>query len=183
VHQNNSKDLIQKISAGDENAFADFFRLYESRLYRFIKTKLNDSFEASDILNEVFLDVWRKANTFEGRSKVSTWLFGIAYYKTMDRLRKNIPLTVEDDYFSDIEDENPSNLSNLVNEEKNNDVHHCIHTLKTDHRAVMELTFFNDFSYREIATIVGCPENTVKTRMFHAKQVMKRCLTTRMEID
>ena len=88
----NDVHLLKKISEGDEKAFADFFRLYEKRLHRFITLKLNDFHEASDILNETFLEVWRKAATFEGRSKVSTWVFGIAYYKTMDRLRKKKPV-------------------------------------------------------------------------------------------
>ncbi|MBL1321194.1 MAG: sigma-70 family RNA polymerase sigma factor [Methylophaga sp.] len=176
-----SVELLQKVSTGDELAFADLYRMYESRLYRFITSKLNDSFEASDILNEVFLDVWRKANTFEGRSKVSTWLFGIAYYKTMDRLRKKIPETVDDDRFLEIEDDSPNQLTCMISNENAGDVRFCLDALKAAHRTVMELTFFNELSYREISNIVDCPENTVKTRMFHAKQAMKRCLTKRME--
>lgn len=180
MDQETSTDLLKKISTGDETAFADFYHLYESRLYRFIKSKLNDSFEASDILNEVFLEVWRKAHTFEGRSKVSTWLFGIAYFKTVDRLRKKKPETVDDDSLLEIKDETPETLSTMITAEDKGDIRHCIDTLKSAHRAVMELTFFNDLSYREISNIVDCPENTVKTRMFHAKQAMKRCLTLRM---
>lgn len=180
MYQDNGLELLQKISAGDESAFADFYRLYETRLYHFIKSKLNDSFEASDILNEVFLDVWRKADTFKGNSKVSTWLFGIAYYKTMDRFRKKTPELVDDDSLLDIADSAPETITGMINAESAGDVQHCINTLKPAHRAVMELTFFEDMSYREIAEIVDCPENTVKTRMFHAKQAMKRCLTRRM---
>lgn len=183
MEQDDSVILLKKISAGDEMAFADFYRLYETRLYRFIKSKLNDSFEASDILNEVFLNVWQKAGTFEGRSKVSTWLFGIAYYKTMDRLRKKIPETVDDDQFLEIKDDAPSQLTCMVSDENAGDVRFCLDTLKSAHRAVMELTFFSELSYREISQIVDCPENTVKTRMFHAKQAMKRCLTKRMEVN
>ncbi|MBL4621866.1 MAG: sigma-70 family RNA polymerase sigma factor [Immundisolibacteraceae bacterium] len=177
-----SVEILNKISSGDESAFADFYRLYESRLYRFICSKLNDSFEASDILHEVFLEVWRKADKFEGRSKVSTWLFGIAYYKTMDRLRKKIPYTVDDEQFFEIKDDAPAQLSCMVTVENAGDVRFCLKTLKDVHRSVMELTFYNELSYREIATIIDCPENTVKTRMFHAKQLIKRCLTNRMGV-
>jgi len=174
--------LLNKISAGDQDALADFYRLFEKPLYRFIKFKLNDSFEAYDILNEVFLEVWRKADSFEGRSKVSTWLFGIAYYKTIDKLRKKKPEMIDDD-MPDIEDEAPTQLTCLVNAENGVAVRFCLEALKAAHRAVMELTFFNDLSYREIAKIVDCPENTVKTRMFHAKQAMKQCLTKRMGVE
>jgi RNA polymerase sigma-70 factor (ECF subfamily) len=177
MDQDNSVELLKKISAGDEHAFADFYSQYETRLYRFIKSKLNDSFESSDILNEVFLEVWKKASTFEGRSKVSTWLFGIAYYKTMDRHRKKVPTPVDDDYIKDVEDESPDQSTCLINVENASSVHHCLKTLTSSHHEVMELAFFNDMSYQEIATVIGCPEGTVKTRMFHAKKSMKRCLS------
>ena len=172
--------LIERIGQGDENAMADFYRLYENRLYRFIKTKLNDSFEASDILNETFLEVWRKAVTFEGRSKVSTWLFGIAYYKTMDRLRKEKHILIDEEKFPEIADETPDAVACLLSEERGKHVQHCLKQLKAPHRAVMELAFFEDLAYGEIAKIVKCPENTVKTRIFHAKQAMKHCLQGRI---
>ena len=172
-------DLLNRIAAGNEQALADFYGLFETRVYRFIQSKLNDPFEASHILNEVFLEVWRKAASFEGRSKVSTWLFSIANFKTMDRLRKNKLDTVDDDYLNDIADESANQLTELVVAEDAGKVRFCLETLKQAQRAVMELAFFNELSYREIAEIVDCPENTVKTRIFHAKEAMKRCLIKR----
>jgi RNA polymerase sigma-70 factor (ECF subfamily) len=172
--------LLKKIGHGDELAMAEFYRLYENRLYKFILLKLNDSFEASDILNETFLEVWRKANTFEGRSKVSTWIFGIAYYKTMDRHRKKKPMLIDEDNFPEIVDESPDAMACLLSKERGGHVRHCLETLKEAHRAVMQLSFFEDMTYSEIAKIVVCPEGTVKTRMFHAKEAMKHCLQRRM---
>ena len=173
-------NLLKKIGHGDEIAMADFYRLYENRLYKFILSKLNDSFEASDILNETFLEVWRKANTFEGRSKVSTWLFGIAYYKTMDRHRKKKPMLIDEDNFPEIVDNSPDAMVCLLSEERSSHVKYCLKTLKDAHRVVMQLSFFEDMTYGEIAKIVDCPEGTVKTRMFHAKEMMKHCLHSRM---
>jgi len=164
--------LMKKIGEGDEKAFADFYRMFENRLYRFIKSKLNDSFEAADILNETFMEVWRKADTFEGRSKVSTWLFGIAYFKTVDRMAS------ED--MPEIADESPDAMACLLSSEKGKHIKFCLETLKEAHRAVMQLAFFEDMAYGEISKIVDCTENTVKTRMFHAKQAMKHCLSKQM---
>jgi len=168
--------LLKKIGDGSEKAMADFYRLFEARLYKFIRSKLNDSFEAYDILNETFLEVWHKAHTFEGRSKVSTWLFGIAYYKTMDRLRKKQPVLMGENDFSHIADDSPGAVAQLISADNADSIKHCLGTLKAPHRAVMELAFFEDLPYSEISIIVDCPENTVKTRMFHAKQAMKHCL-------
>lgn len=159
---------------------ADFYRLFEQRLYRFIKSKLNDSFEAADILNETFLEVWRKAGTFEGRSKVSTWLFGIAYYKIMDKLRAKRPDLISDDVSPELIDETAQTDACLLATEDAGHIRFCLARLKAAHRAVLELAFFEDMAYGEIAKIAGCPEGTVKTRIFHAKQLMKHCLEGRM---
>jgi len=172
--------LLQRISEGDEAAFADFYRLFEKRLYHFIKQKLNDPFEAADILNETLLEVWRKAGTFEGRSKVSTWLFGIAYFKTVDRLRKNGKLIVDSDSIPEQVDESANAMACLLSKENGVHIQYCLETLKLAHRTVIELAFLEDMPYGEIAQIVECPENTVKTRMFHAKQLMKNCLSARL---
>lgn len=172
--------LLKQIAKGDEQALATFYRHYESRLFNFIQTKLYDAFEAADILNEVFLEVWHKADSFQGRSKVSTWLFSIAYFKVVDRLRKIRPEQLESEAIAELADESPTVLSCLIGDEQADQVRHCIQTLSIAHRAVMELTFFEEMSYSEIAMIVDCPENTVKTRMFHAKQAMKKCLSRLM---
>ncbi|HIC81453.1 MAG TPA: sigma-70 family RNA polymerase sigma factor, partial [Kiloniellaceae bacterium] len=72
---------------GDQTALDDFYRQYEGRVYRFIRSKLNDSFDAADVLNEVMFEVWRSAGRYEGRSAVSTWVLGIAHHKAIDRIR------------------------------------------------------------------------------------------------
>ena len=79
--------LLRRIAAGEEAAMAEFYKTYENPLYRFILSRLNDPFEAADILNEVMLEVWRGAGRFQGRSTVKSWIFGIARHKTLDRLR------------------------------------------------------------------------------------------------
>ena len=85
------KDLLQRIADGDEDALGAFYRLFEGRIYRFALSRLNDVFDAADILNEVMFEVWRGAARFEGRSAVSSWVLGIAHHKTIDRLRKRTP--------------------------------------------------------------------------------------------
>ncbi len=171
------KALLNSIASQDETAFEQFYHRFESRLYRFIQTKLPDPFEAADILNEVFLDVWKQADRYKGQSKVSTWLFSIAHYKTIDKLRKKRPEQISDDKLNHVTDTSPDSISHLIDAQNNKDIHYCLETLKPAHRSVMELTFFEEMSYKDIAIVVDCPENTVKTRMFHAKQAMKRCLT------
>lgn len=176
----NAEQLLRRIAQGDESAMGDFYQLYEAKIFRFVLSRLNDSFEAADILNEVMLEVWRGADRFEGRSQVSTWVFGIARNKTIDRLRRrNQGETVELE--PDIaEDEGPGPAEVLSAAQDAEQVRRCIDGLSEAQREVVHLAFFEDLNYREIAAIADCPEGTVKTRMYHAKKALQRCLSKLM---
>lgn len=172
--------LIERVAKGDEEAFAALYRLLEARVYRFILSKLNDSFEAAEILNETFLEVWRSAGNYQGRSKPTTWIFGIAYHKVMDRYRKQKPEILTDPALLEQVDESADQAATLEALEEGGHLRFCLDELKPAMRAVMELAFFEDLPYREIAEVVDCPEGTVKTRIFHAKEALRHCLTQRM---
>lgn len=174
--------LVRRIAEGDSAAFAAFYRKYERKLFGFIKKRLNDPFEAADILHVVFMEVWQKAGTFEGRSRVSTWLFGIAFNKTMDRMRRTVPQPMSDDEsgIRDLADEAPAALDLVLVREEAVHVRHCLARLKEAHRVVMELAFFEDMSYGDIATVTGTPEGTIKTRAFYARKALRSCLERRL---
>lgn len=171
--------LIAGIAAGDEAALKAFYLKYENKLYNFAFARLNNSFDASDIVNEVMLEVWKSAARFEGRSKVSTWLFGIAHHRIVDKLRKRGNRVVVE-YDERIEDDDVDN--DLAIEAASNAEHvkHCMQTLSDEHRQIIHLAFFEDTAYPEIAQIVDCPIGTVKSRIHHAKAALKKCLEMRM---
>ncbi len=89
--------LLKQIGAGDKQALAALYQAYERPVYKFIVSRLNDPHEASDILHDVFMDIWRVAGSFEGRSQVKTWIFGIAYRKVIDVHRKRARVTITDE--------------------------------------------------------------------------------------
>lgn len=171
--------LLEAVAAGDETALAGLYRALEKPVYRFIVAKMNDSFEANDILHEVFMEIWRSAGKFEGRSAVKTWVFGIAYRKTMDHFRKHKRLVPSDDLPEQI-DEGPDAVACIAATQEAEHLRVCLEGLKLNQRTALELAFFEDMSYGEIAEVVKAPENTIKTRVFHAKKLLLRCLTGRM---
>ncbi|MBO6824843.1 MAG: sigma-70 family RNA polymerase sigma factor [Sneathiella sp.] len=178
ITEPSDEELIERIARQDRAAFDLFYKRHEKHIYFFIQKKLNDSFEAYDILHEVFMEIWRKADRFEGRSKVSTWFFGIAFNKTVDRIRKKMPDQFSEDDNEDIVDEEVLNPMELVGAtEEATLIAKCIEALKATQRAVVQLAFYEDMSYPEIAKIIGRPEGTVKTRIFHAKQALKLCIS------
>lgn len=169
------KVLMDRMSRRDMAAFEAFYRALEKPLFRFLASRLNDPHQCSDLLHEVFLDVWNGAGRFEGRSTVKSWVFGIAYRKVMDHFRKQGRFTTDEDV-PEQEDDSPDVLSCIVASEDAAQVRTCLAGLKPDHRAVIELTFFEDMGYREIAEALQVPEGTVKTRVFHAKKLLMHCL-------
>lgn len=175
-----SIELLLKISQGQQSALDVFYQLYEQRVYGYALSRLNDSFEAADTLNEVMMEVWKYASRFEGRSKVSTWLLGITHHKVFDRLRKRKKTNLEDDiddFAHQLADDDNVSMEHVMSGvDDANMVQNCMDKLSGSQREVIHLAFFEDMHYHEIAQISECPEGTVKTRVFHAKQALKKCL-------
>ncbi len=175
------RDLLEKIAEGSEAALGEFYRQFEKRIFAFAQIRLNDFHEAADLLNEVMLEVWRGAGRYEGRSSVTSWVFGIAHHKVIDRLRKK-----GKHHWEELESaetvESDQNLEDLLNHAQLGEhIQRCMEKLSDDHRQVVHLAFFEDLSYREVGQIMGSPEGTIKARMFHAKQALKRCLSRRIK--
>ncbi|MDH5191523.1 MAG: sigma-70 family RNA polymerase sigma factor [Gammaproteobacteria bacterium] len=174
--QDDAVELLQNIATGDENAMRSFYQLFQSAVYAFAMKRLNNQTDAVEVLNEVMFDVWRSADRFQGRSKVKTWLLGIANFKVIDVLRKR-GRTDHEDLDDDVPDENEATaFSEIAGQHDAGLIRQCLEKLKDVHRQVVHLVFFEELSYPEIAEILECPSGTVKTRMMHAKSKLKRCL-------
>lgn len=171
--------LLARIAAQDKAAFEALYRRLEKPVFRFVTLKLNDPHQAADVLHEVFMEIWRNAGRFEGRSAAKSWIFGIAYRKAIDVFRKTAKLDVTDDLPEQI-DESPDGEACAMAAEQSVHVRACLDELSLPHRQAVELAFYEDLGYREISDITDVPENTVKTRIFHAKKLLMRCLEKRL---
>lgn len=169
-------ELLARIAAGNEQALAEFYRRHQARVYHFVQQRLDNAADAAEVLNAVMLEVWRGAQTYQGRARVSTWLLGIAHHKSIDLLRKRgrreaDPLDF--DLGDDRPDPGPAAVSGAQDSRQ---VRICLEQLPDAQRQVVYLTFFEDLPYPDIARILEIPEGTVKTRMFHARKSLARCL-------
>jgi len=176
-----ARELLQQMTNGLQTSLEAFYRLFESRVYQYALTRLNDPHEAADTVNEVMMEVWKHASRFEGRSRVSTWLLGITHHKVYDRLRKRKHRNREediDDYSDRLSDDSNTAMDNIIAAMQDSElIRNCLDNLSEAHREVVHLAFFEDLAYQEIARIVECPEGTVKTRVYHAKNALKKCLS------
>lgn len=172
--------LLSEVAKQNRQAFETLYRRYYRRIFHFVVRMVRREETAEEVVDDVMFAVWRNAASFEGGSTVSTWLLGIAYRQALKALEKNRKHTVvdaDDELIAAQQDTDPAAdpAVAVATENYSNMVQKGIAALAEHHRVVVEMTAMG-FSYGEISTVVGCPENTVKTRMFHARQQLKRFL-------
>lgn len=174
--KSNDEDLaaLKRIAGGDVEAFQALYRRYQPKTYRFIYALLRDEQHTEEVTNDVMMVVWKNAGDFRGEAKVSTWIMGIAYRmgcKQIERLKRERlrkeKLQAED--WQSVDD----HANQLMDAQW---LRLGLDKLSVDHRMVVELSLHIGHSYEEISEIVGCPVNTVKTRMFHAKRQLQQSL-------
>ena len=163
-------------AGGDRAAFERLFHAYEHRLYRYVLGLVRDPRTAEEVTGDVLLEVWKSARRFRGQSKVSTWIFGIAHHKAIDALRRFVPQHIEIGELTQQPDAGRGPEETALASSDRRTISTALDQLTPEHRAVLELTFLNGYSQAEIAAIVHCPINTVKTRVFYAKQQLRRIL-------
>lgn len=158
-------DLIS--NKKDTIALSELYDRYKTSLGRFLKRGLYGDTLIEEIYNDVMLIVWEKANSFRGESKVSTWIFGIAYHVRMSHSRKEGRHTHVD------HNESTEEVTSEIKLQHAETLQDALVTLSAVHREVIELAYFHGYNTLEIASIVKCPQNTVKTRLFHARKKLK----------
>ena len=169
-------DLVRRIAGGDRLAMRVLFTRHHARTYRFVLRLTRNATVAEDVISEVFLDVWRQAGKFEGRSSVSTWLLGIARFKALSALRRRTEQELDDEMAETIEDPSDDPEVDLQKKDKGSILRTCLTKLSAEHREVLDLVYYHEKSVEEVAEIVGIPEATVKTRMFYARKKLGEML-------
>jgi RNA polymerase sigma-70 factor (ECF subfamily) len=168
--------LIGRIAKGDRLAMETLFGRYRVPVYRFVLRMVRNPATAEDLNSDVFLDVWRQAGTFEGRSTVSTWIFSIARFKALNALQRR-PMEELDEAKADtIKDTSDDPEIALAKKDKAALLRECLLKLSADHREIVNLVYYQHKSVEDVAGIVGIPEATVKTRMFYARKKLSELL-------
>ena len=171
--------LIGRIAGGDRLAMQVLFARHHVKVYRFALRLVRNELAAEDLISEVFFDVWRQAGKFEGRSAVSTWLLSIARFKALSALRKRGEAELDDETASAIEDQSDDPEVTLAKKDKGAALRQCLSGLSAEHREIIDLVYYHEKSVAEVASIVGIPEATVKTRMFYARKKLSELLKER----
>ena len=168
--------LIARIAGGDRLAMQVLFARHHVRVYRFVLRLVRNEATAEDLISDVFLDVWRQAGKFEGRSAVSTWMLSIARFKALSVLRRNPEEELDEETAERIEDQSDDPETTLAKKDKGAQLRQALSALSAEHREIIDLVYYHEKSVEEVAGIVGIPEATVKTRMFYARKKLSELL-------
>jgi RNA polymerase sigma-70 factor (ECF subfamily) len=168
--------LLQSIAAGDKGAMRVLFQRHNVRIYRFVLRLVGNASRAEDIVSEVFLVVWRSAGRFKAESQVTTWLLAIARHKAISALRRRPEAQLDDHTAAAIVDPRDDPEARLDKQDRSDIIQKCLARLSPSHREIIDLVYYHGKLVRDVALIVGVPEGTVKTRMFHARKHMSKML-------
>ncbi len=168
--------LITRIAAGDRDAMRALYLRHHVRVFRFVIRLVRNQAVAEDIISDVFLDVWRQAGSFEGRSAVSTWLLAIARFKALSALRRKPEEELSEEAAANIADPIDTPETAVQKKDTSTILRQCLTGLSNEHREIIDLVYYQEKSVEEVAQIVGIPEATVKTRMFYARKKLSGML-------
>ena len=170
--------LMRRIANGDQFAMRTLFARHRVAIYRWLLRLVRDEALAEELLSDVFLDVWRKASSFAGRSSVSTWLLAIARHKALSARRRRTDVELDGELASSFAD--PADDPEVVLQKKDREqlLRHGLARLSPQHSEVIDLVYYHGKSIKEIAEIVGINEATVKSRAFYARRKLAQLVAS-----
>ncbi|MEM9191741.1 MAG: RNA polymerase sigma factor [Myxococcota bacterium] len=181
--------LLQKFNDGDSDAFATLLERYRRPIYNFIYRSVRDSSHAEELYQDVFLRVVQRSHEFKGQSKFSTWLYTIARNLCIDHSRKMVFRRHRslDAPARGAKDEGASLLDRVegggldanrtaISKEISSKIAEAVELLPDEQREVFLMRQVNHLPFKEIAAIIGVPENTVKSRMRYALERLQEAL-------
>jgi RNA polymerase sigma-70 factor, ECF subfamily len=177
-HDGSESDLLAAVAAGKQSAFDRLYSLYEQRVFQYVCTLVYNSALAEEIVGDTMMAVWRGAGTFSHTSRVSTWIFGIARHKALDAMRRTgrQQREIDLDGATELPDTEESPLEGVQRKQAASLTQRALAGLSREHQEILRLVFYEELPYEEIAALLSIPTNTVKTRVYYAKQHLKQQL-------
>jgi RNA polymerase sigma-70 factor (ECF subfamily) len=176
LQKSSDEAVMEALVEGDKHAIQVLFARHNVRVFRYVVRLVRNPSVAEDLVNEVFLEVWRQPGKFSGRSRVATWLLAIARNKALTVLRRCSDVELDDETAMTIEDPSDDPEATVEKSDRSEILRKCLTQLSPMHREVIDLVYYHEKSVGEVAQIIAAPQSTVKTRMFYARNQIERLL-------
>ena len=186
--------FVQRLRANDDAAYDELVRGYNASIFHVAYRMLGDSGDASDVVQEIFLKVFRNINGFKGESSLKTWIFRIAFSEILNRLRwwkrryRHATVSLDEDQNGNghgyrLSDATPGPEQILQSKEQEQAIQQALKKLSSDHRSIIILRDIEGFSYGEIADVLGVSIGTVKSRLARARADLKKSLMRYLSVQ
>jgi RNA polymerase sigma-70 factor, ECF subfamily len=169
--------LMERLAAGDQQALRLLYMRYHPRVFRFVSRITRNDAIAEEQANETFLEVWRNAKSYQGRSSAYTWILSIARNRAFGAMRRRREQPLDEDGAAEIADDGFDPESLLVISDKAEVLRRCIDALSAEQRAIVDLVYYHELSVAEASEVAGIPEGTVRTRLFNARKRLSALLS------
>jgi RNA polymerase sigma-70 factor (ECF subfamily) len=166
--------LVRDVGKGDAQAFEQLYETTNKKVFQYLCRFTNDRHLAEDLTMDTYTEVWKSAGRFRGESKVATWMIGIARNMAMNEFRKNGKIKIQE-LDEDITDP-PEQFHACAGKETTQILAEALNRLPISHSEILDLVFLQGMNYEDISRIVDIPLNTVKTRVFYAKEKLRNAL-------
>ncbi|BBK34393.1 RNA polymerase sigma-70 factor (ECF subfamily) [Stella humosa] len=173
---NHDTDLVARVAAGDRLALRRIHERFQRPLVGYLLRFVRDHAVAEELAAEVMVGVWRQAARYEGRSSLETWVFGIAHNKAVSWLRKRREEGMPEGAAEALVDERADPEAEAEASSVTDMMTRLIARLSAEQQAALQLTYYQEMPLEQVASAMGCPVNTVKTRIYYARQHLKRML-------
>jgi RNA polymerase sigma-70 factor, ECF subfamily len=186
--------FVSRLKANEDAAYDELVRVYSASIYHVAYRMLGDSADAADVVQDIFLKVFRNIGGFKGEAALKTWIFKIAFSEILNRLRwwkrrhrfATVSLdekpngTPASDY---VADSGPTPEEILQSKERENGIQKALSKLSREHRSIVVLRDIEGFSYNEIADVLGISMGTVKSRLARARADLKKSLIRYLSVQ
>ncbi|MCC7271941.1 MAG: sigma-70 family RNA polymerase sigma factor [Alphaproteobacteria bacterium] len=170
--------LMRRVAEGDRAALQQAYTRFHRPVVAYLVRLVRDHAVAEELASEVMIGIWRQAARYEGRSSLETWVFGIAHHKAVSWLRKRRDEGLAEGAAEALVDERPDPEANADERSMAGVMARLIARLPAEQQAALQLTYYQDMPLESVAAAMGCPVNTVKTRMYYARQHLKKMLAS-----
>ncbi|MGF6612578.1 RNA polymerase sigma factor (sigma-70 family) [Paraburkholderia sp. WSM4175] len=174
VHLNNT---LLRVARGEQEAFAHFYTLTASRVFAVIVRILHNRDEAEDMLQEVYTNAWRRADSFDpARGSAMTWLITLARNRAIDHMRRHREEPLDEQKAAEIEDESPTPADAAEWSEERRRLERCLAALDPQQVGVVREAFFTGATYAELAERLRVPLGTMKSWIRRSLMQLRTCL-------
>jgi RNA polymerase sigma-70 factor (ECF subfamily) len=186
--------FVHRLKANEDAAYDELVRVYHAQIFHVAFRMLGDSGDAADVVQDIFLKVFRNINGFKGESSLKTWIFRVAFSEILNRLRwwkrrhRQSTVSLDDDHNGNgngyhVSDERPTPEEAFEQREQELAIQNALSKLSSDHRSIVILRDIEGFSYGEIADVLGVSIGTVKSRLARARADLKKTLIRYLSVQ